>query len=141
MYEKDTVAKIMTRELVQLNTTDDLYKAEKLFKKHHIRHIPVVEGKKIAGIISHTDLMRISYADVLDEDDDTVESVVYDMFSLSQVMTRIPETVSSDTTIREAAKIFTKKEFHALPVVDEGHLVGIVTTTDIIRYYVEECYS
>lgn len=137
---KDKVAKIMTTELVQLNVSDDLYKAERLFNKHNIRHIPVLEGKKIVGILSLTDLMRISYVDVIDEDDDTVESVVYNMFSLPQVMTRVPETVSSDMTIKEAASILASREFHALPVVDKEELVGIVTTTDVIRYYLKEGY-
>lgn len=140
MDTKDRVKKIMTTELVQLNISDDLYKAERLFSKHKIRHIPVLEGKKIVGILSLTDLMRISYADVIDEDDDTVESVVYNMFRLSQVMTRVPETVSSEMTIKEAASILVSREFHALPVVDNDELVGIVTTTDVIRYYLNEAY-
>lgn len=130
----------MTTELVQLNVSDDLYKAERLFNKHNIRHIPVLEGKRIVGILSLTDLMRISYADVLDEDDDTVESVVYNMFRLPQVMTKVPETVSSATTIKEAARILASREFHALPVVDNDEMVGIVTTTDVIRYYLNESY-
>ena len=137
---KDKVSKIMTTELVQLNVGDDLYKAERLFNKHKIRHIPVLDGRKIVGIVSLTDLMRISYADVIDEDDDTVESVVYNMFKLPQVMTRVPETVASDTTIKEAASILATREFHALPVVDNEELVGIVTTTDVIRYYLKEAY-
>lgn len=140
MDSKDKVAKIMTTEMVQLNLNDDLYKAERLFNKHKIRHIPVIDGKKIVGILSMTDLMRISYADVIDEDDDTVESVVYNMFKLPQVMTRVPETVTADTTIREAAAILSTREFHALPVVNNEELVGIVTTTDVIRYFLEECY-
>lgn len=140
MDVKDKVAKIMTTDLVQLNVSDDLYKAEKLFHKHKIRHIPVIDGRKIVGILSLTDLMRISYADVIDEDDDTVESVVYNMFRLSQVMTRVPETVPSDASIKDAAEILSSREFHALPVVDGEELVGIITTTDVIRYYLNEAY-
>lgn len=140
MDSKDRVAKIMTTEIVQLSLTDDLYEAERLFNKHKIRHIPVTDGKKIVGILSMTDLMRISYADVIDEDDDTVESVVYNMFKLPQVMTRVPETISANATIKEAATILSTREFHALPVVDNDELVGIVTTTDVIRYFLEECY-
>lgn len=141
MEIKDKVGKIMTTELVQLNVSDDLYKAERLFNKHNIRHIPVLEGKRIVGILSLTDLMRISYADVIDEDDDTVESVVYNMFKLPQVMTKVPKTVTSDTTIKDAATILATREFHALPVVDNDELVGIITTTDVIRYYLNEVYS
>ena len=125
---------IMSTKLILLNLTDDLYKAEKLFKKHKIRHLPVVSGKKIVGILSYTDLLRISYADVVDEDDDTVGSIVYDMFTVPQVMAKTPEVISSEATVKEVAEILSKREFHALPVVDNGDLVGIVTTTDLIKY-------
>lgn len=140
MDPNDTVSRIMTTQLVQLNTADTLYKAETLFKKHKVRHLPVIDGKKIVGILSYTDLLRISYADVVDEDDETVESIVYDMFTLPQVMTRVPETVSPDTTIKEAATLLSVRDYHALPVVKNGELVGIVTTTDLLKYYLKEAY-
>jgi CBS domain-containing protein len=47
-------------------------------------------------------------------------------------------TVSSETSIKEAAKILAKNEFHALPVVDNGELVGIITTTDLLNYLINE---
>lgn len=131
MKQRVPISQIMTTELILLNLTDDLYKAEKLFKKHKIRHLPVVSGKKIVGILSYTDLLRISYADVVDEDDDTVGSIVYDMFTVPQVMAKTPEVISSEATVKEVAEILSKREFHALPVVDNGDLVGIVTTTDL----------
>ena len=134
MKQRVPISQIMTTELILLNLTDDLYKAEKLFKKHKIRHLPVVSGKKIVGILSYTDLLRISYADVVDEDDDTVGSIVYDMFTVPQVMAKTPEVISSEATVKEVAEILSKREFHALPVVDNGDLVGIVTTTDLIEY-------
>ncbi|EID75785.1 CBS domain-containing protein [Imtechella halotolerans] len=134
MKQRVPISQIMTTELILLNLTDDLYKAEKLFKKHKIRHLPVVSGKKIVGILSYTDLLRISYADVVDEDDDTVGSIVYDMFTVPQVMAKTPEVISSEATVKEVAEILSKREFHALPVVDNGDLVGIVTTTDLIKY-------
>ena len=65
------VSTIMTTQLVVLNTTDSLEKAERLFKKHRIRHIPVIEGQnRIVGMLSLTDLLRISFADGAYEDDD-----------------------------------------------------------------------
>ena len=141
MKDKVTVSTIMTTELIQLNVSDDLYKAEKLFKKHKIRHLPVVNNKKIVGILSYTDLMRISYADVIDEDDDTVESIVYDMFTVPQVMMNKPVVVSPNTTVKEVAEILSIREFHALPVVENDVLVGIVTTTDLIKYFHDEFYE
>ncbi|UOB16808.1 CBS domain-containing protein [Abyssalbus ytuae] len=141
MKNKVKVSTIMTTDLIQLNISDSLYKAEKLFKKYKIRHLPVVQGKRIVGILSYTDLLRISYVDVIDEDDETVESIVYDMFSLPQVMMNKPVVVSPDTPIKEVAEILSQREFHALPVVENDELVGIVTTTDLIRYFYSEFYA
>ena len=132
------VSKIMTTHLITLNVTDGLDKAESLFKKHHIRHIPVVEGEKIVGMLSLTDLLRISFADGAFQDEDAVDTVVYNMFSVRQVMAKNLISVSPETHIKEVAEILAKKEFHALPVVDDNKLVGIVTTTDLIKYLLDQ---
>ena len=128
------VATIMTKNVIKLNSTDDLTKAEALFKKHHIRHIPVVQGNTIVGMLSLTDLLRISFADAVDEEAMEVDTTVYNMFSIEQVMARHLVVVSPETTIREVAEILASREFHALPVVLDELLVGIVTTTDLIKY-------
>ncbi|MET3730792.1 CBS domain-containing protein [Moheibacter stercoris] len=137
MKQRVPVTEIMTKDLVKLDPTQSLYDAEKLFNKHSIRHIPVVEGDRVVGVISRSDLLRISYAD-LNENEETVDSVVYDMYTLPQVMTRVPVTVESDTTIKEVAEILSKQSFHSIPVVEQGKLVGIVTTTDLINYLLEQ---
>lgn len=66
----------MTQNLVKLNLEDTLTKAESLFKSHKIRHLPVVNGDKIVGMLSYNDLLRISFADATDDDGDTVETTV-----------------------------------------------------------------
>ena len=130
----EPISKIMSTNIIALNRDDDLETAERLFKRHKIRHIPVVEEQVIIGILSYTDLLRISFADAVDEDDDEVDSMVYNMFSIEQVMAKHLVSVPSTASIKEVAEILSKKEFHALPVVDDGRLVGIVTTTDLINY-------
>ena len=131
-----SVATIMTKELVKLSLTDDLTKAEALFKKHKIRHIPVVEGSTLLGILSYTDLLRISYVDVVDEDTQEVPVTVYNLFTIKQVMTKLLVTISPETTVKEAAEIIAQNEFHSLPVCDNGVLVGIVTTTDLLKFLI-----
>lgn len=138
MKQKVPVATIMTTNVVKLNLKDDLTKAESLFKKHRILHIPVVVGNKILGMLSYTDLLRISFADAVDDDEEEVDVTVYNMFSVEQVMARKLVKVSPETTIREVAEILSKNEFHALPVVEGDLLVGIVTTTDLIKYLIDQ---
>ncbi|PKV51041.1 CBS domain protein [Aquimarina sp. MAR_2010_214] len=138
MKKRTPVSKIMTSDVITLNHTNGLETAEKLFKDNNIRHIPVVSGNAITGMLSYTDLLRISFADAVDVDERDVDTVVYEMFTIEQVMAKNLISVNSNTTIKEVAEILSKKEFHALPVVDNGKLVGIVTTTDLINYLLEQ---
>ncbi|MCD8412300.1 CBS domain-containing protein [Tenacibaculum finnmarkense] len=134
MNKNTKVSEIMTKNVLTLSTSDDLMTAEKLFKKEKIRHIPVVVDSKIKGMLSYTDLLRISFADAVYDDQEQVDAVVYNMFTIEQVMAKNLVTVTACSTIKEVAEILAKREFHALPVVDNNELVGIVTSTDLINY-------
>lgn len=132
------VSTIMTKNVVKLNLNDDLTKAEALFKKYHIRHIPVVKGNVVLGMLSYTDLLRISFVDAVDDEAEVVDATVYNMFTVEQVMAKKLITVEPDTSIKETAEILSKNEFHALPVCQGDLLVGIVTTTDLIKYLISQ---
>ena len=137
MKQNVPVSTIMTKNVVKLNLQDDLTKAESLFKKNKIRHIPVVNGNRIIGMLSYTDLLRISFVDAVDEDD-MIDATVYNMFTVEQVMAKNLVTIAPNTTIKEAAEILSQKEFHALPICEGDLLVGIVTTTDLIKYLIDQ---
>ena len=137
MKRRTPISEIMSTAIIALERTDDLNRAEMLFKKHSIRHIPVVSEEAIIGMLSYSDLLRISFADV-SEDEHDVGTIVYNMFTIEQVMTKNLISVSSRTTIKEVAEILAENEFHALPIVDGSILVGIVTTTDLIKYLLKQ---
>ena len=138
MIRKSPVSVIMTEHVITLKENDRLEKAEMLFKKHHIRHIPVVKSDVILGMLSYTDLLRLSFADFSEDLNKDADALIYKMFTIKQVMKKEIETVSSSHSIKEVAKILATKEFHALPVVDNNKLVGIVTTTDLIKYLLQQ---
>ncbi|MEX1384353.1 CBS domain-containing protein [Lutibacter sp.] len=138
MKRLEPVSKIMTKELVTLCLRDDLYKAEKLFKEHHIRHIPVVKNRHIVGMLSLSDLQRISFLDSYDANEIKIDNAIYNMLSIEQIMVKNPIMVTSNITIKSVVEILSQNEFHALPVVDNEILVGIVTTTDILRYLLKQ---
>lgn len=139
MIRKAPISMIMTSPVITLSKEDNLETAEQLFKQHHIRHIPVVDEHVIIGMLSYTDLLRLSFADVADSDlNDASDVMVYNMFTIGQVMNRNIVTVSSSNSIKEVAEILASKEFHALPVVSNNSLIGIVTTTDLIKYLLEQ---
>ena len=132
------ISEIMSKNIIALNRDDDLETAEILFKRHKIRHIPVVNGEIIIGMLSYSDLLRISFADAVDDEDKSVDTVVYEMFTIEQVMAKALTSVTPNHSIKEVAEILAKKEFHALPVIENEKLVGIVTTTDLIKYLIDQ---
>jgi CBS domain-containing protein len=138
MKRRELVSKIMSTNLITVNTTNNLVEAERLFNENSIRHIPVVSGEDIIGMLSLTDLLRVSFVDTYGGDESDVDTAVYNMLTIEQVMVKNIVSVSSTQTIKEVAEILAKNEFHALPVVDDNKLVGIVTTTDLLNYLLEQ---
>ncbi len=63
MKKNEPISSIMTKELITLNLNDTLYSAEKRMKVNHIRHMPVVDGEELIGLISLSDLQRVSFID------------------------------------------------------------------------------
>lgn len=137
MKRREPVSHIMTKTVHTVADTDDLRKVVDLLKQYTIRHIPVLKGSEVVGIISRTDINRLTFGALFDNQDGADEAIL-DMLTVPQVMTSRPRTLNSYTTIRDLAEIFTHEEFHALPVVDNGELKGIVTTTDVIKYLLEQ---
>jgi CBS domain-containing protein len=133
------VSSIMTTKLITLNVKDGLDKAEHLLKKHKIRHIPVLKNNKIVGMLSLNDILRISFADGAYREEENIASSIYEMFTIRQLMIRNLETVTPETTIKEVAELLINREYHSLPVVEDGNLKGMVTTTDIIKYLLKQC--
>lgn len=134
--KKDDVSGIMTSHVFSVNIDDSLRKVRSLLNKHKIRHVPVVKDKSLVGIISRTDINRLTFSSLYDDQEDA-DDAVYEMLSISQVMTHNPQVVKASDSIKKVAQAFAKSEFHALPVVadnNKAELVGIVTTTDVIKY-------
>lgn len=136
MKKREPVSKIMSTDLHTVNLTNTLNDVKNMFNEHKVRHIPVVSGNKLIGLISLTDFMRITYN--LGEVKDQINQAIFSTLAIKDVMTTDLVTVSPHDTVKDVAEIFAGKEFHALPVVEEDQLKGIVSTTDIIRYLLEQ---
>lgn len=137
MKKKEPVSHIMTSHVYSVKYEDSLAHVVDIFRKHKIRHLPVLRGKSIAGIISSTDIDRLTFG-ALFEKEDTIDQAMLEMLTIPHVMTSKLRTVSPDTSIKEVAEIFATEHFHALPVVSGEALKGIVTTTDVIKYMLEQ---
>jgi CBS domain-containing protein len=137
MKKREPVSKIMTTAVHTVNEKDSLHEVIQKFRNHKIRHLPVVSGTKVTGIISRTDINRLTFGALFPNQDGADEAILQ-ILSIPQVMTSKPKFVNSTDAIKEVAEIFATEEFHALPVVDNDELKGIVTTTDVIKYMLEQ---
>jgi acetoin utilization protein AcuB len=100
-------------------------------RSHRVRHLPVVDGDSLVGIISDRDLRRPRWADNID--DWTAYYQISDDVTVKDVMTPNPEVLHTYDRILKAVSIFREQRYGALPVLDkEGDLVGILSAQDLL---------
>ncbi|MDM1072353.1 CBS domain-containing protein [Empedobacter brevis] len=136
MKQRVPVAQIMAKVLIAVPANKKISEVNELFKEYNIRHIPVTEGTKLVGVISKNDVSKLGYG--VGEIDQNTLNTMYDTYELKDVMVKEPVTVSSETNIKDVAEILSEQSFHSLPVVDNNEVVGIVTTTDLVKYLLEQ---
>ncbi|MBK8722284.1 MAG: CBS domain-containing protein [Saprospiraceae bacterium] len=137
MKRREPVSHIMTKNVHTVSHSDSLKEVANVFKDGNIHHLPVKKGNEIVGIISSNDINRLTFGKLYDHQEG-IENAVLDTLSIDQVMTHNPLTVNAEDSIKEVAEVFANAKFHAMPVVENSQLVGIVTTTDLIKYMLEQ---
>ena len=138
MKRNDPISHLMSRSVITAHHGDAISKVRALVREHGVHHIPVVNGDQLIGIISWSDILRVSFGDAFHTDERTVDATLDHTLSLEQVMQKNPVTLAETGTVREAAEILAGSSFHALPIVSGSKLVGIVTTTDLIKYLLDQ---
>ncbi len=132
------VTHIMTSQVITAEKDTSLVEVEAIMKSKHIRHLPVVNGNEVVGIISLTDLQRLSFNASFAEEIVDDDVAIMNLLSLDQVMIHKPFTVQKTATVGDVADILIRMEFHALPVLDGTELIGIVTSTDLLKYFTDK---
>lgn len=128
---------LMTRELVWVDPDDTVEVAVQQLRRRGIRHLLVIQKEELVGIVSDRDIKR-----ALDPEQTKKKLLgVGGLFFLLQpilvreLMTRDPVTIGPDLSAQDAAAIMVAERFGALPVVEGGEVVGIITETDLLRYF------
>ena len=128
----------MSKDLITVRKDQLLVDVKEIFETHHLRHVPVVEGDKLVGIISLLDFMRLSFGDTQDAEAEEINENIFQNVTVEKVMVENPMTLSPQSTLKEATELFDLNMFHSVPVVENGNLVGIITTIDLIRKLMAE---
>lgn len=126
----------MTRDPVAVSPDHSLADALRLTRERRIRHLPVVAGGALAGILSDRDVRLAMPSPLAEADADRAGFLA--RTPVAEVMTRDVITVGARETVEDAARLLHRHRIGALPVVDaEGALLGILTETDVLRAFVE----
>lgn len=136
MKKSTPISKIMSRDIITMSQNQTLGDLNQLIEDKDIRHVLIVSGDHVVGMLSNTDLDKISFINTFDGDGLTTS--IYGSLTIQQVMTKDLTLVQKDDTIYDVAVILSKNEFHALPVLDGKKIVGIVTTTDLLKYLIDQ---
>ncbi|GAB4443592.1 MAG: hypothetical protein Fur0044_39890 [Anaerolineae bacterium] len=139
--KKELVKDWMTRDVVTVSPEMTLPEAHRLMEEKKIRRLPVIEAGKLVGIVTRGDIRGAEPSGATSL---SIWEVNYLLAKLKigEIMTARPVTIAAEETIGEAARLMLEKKISGLPVVDQaGHLVGIITESDIFRLVVQEWHK
>jgi CBS domain-containing protein len=126
------VRDIMGKTLVTISVSETLSTVEDIMTLGHVRHMPVVRGGKLVGVVSERDLLRASLS-VLSKHRGEERRAFLHVVEIARVMSAPPIVIGPDASIDEAARVMAEKKIGCLPVVDGEDLLGMVTETDVLR--------
>jgi acetoin utilization protein AcuB len=129
------VRDFMTTEVTSLQETDSLLDARMVFIRSNFRHLPVLRGKQLVGVVTEHDVKQFAPSLMSGVSPEEYNQVL-ETTPISQAMTRDPITARPGQSVFEAATTLYTRRLGCLPVVENGELVGIVTTTDMLRLLV-----
>lgn len=134
------ISKLMTRQLVSVSPLDSIETAIPLLRKRHVRHLLVIDQHgHLRGILSDRDVKRAMDPVKTKKRMMSVGGLYFLMepILVEEIMTANPLTVGSSVTASQAAQLMIQRKIGALPVVEQNKVVGIITESDLLRYFAE----
>ena len=130
----NSIVEVMTKNVVCVKPEQYLLDVKHIYEKQNFHHhIPVEEHGKLVGMVSLIDFMyNISGAGISDD------NKVYNELKVKDIMTQNPFYLTTNSTISDVSKVLAEGNYHAVPVLENDNIVGIVSTADIIKYFLNK---
>jgi CBS domain-containing protein len=126
------VRALMTRNVTTLDRNDTMDIAADVMAARCLRHLPVMDGRRVVGVVSERDLFRPGLAMALGYGSKARRMLLRGV-AVKEVMSEPVVTVAPDASVWDAARVMLERRIGCLPVIDAGVLVGLVTETDLLR--------
>jgi CBS domain-containing protein len=128
-----SVRDVMTEAVLSVDVNDSVTEVMRIFAAYPVHHLPVIADSRVAGMVSSADILKLHSFLPKTGGLAAAGALLDSRFPLSTLMHRPPVTIAADASLAEAASSMVAHAIHALPVVTRaGHLLGIITTTDIM---------
>lgn len=132
------VSTIMSTRLHTVGPEDNLARVKQMFEEYNIHHLPVVDDRRLVGMVSKTDFLYFLRGYQASVGDQLVETVRLRTWKVKEIMVTKLAKIDQSESIRTVVEVFKTNRLHALPIVDGEDVVGMVTTYDIIKLVAEE---
>ncbi len=138
MNTKAQITEAMSTGIITVGPDTELTKVKDLFLRKNIHHIPVTNHRKLLGMISKTDLLYHMRGPIECRNrGDIGNKDLLEKYCAKDIMTERVGKLKSRDKIGDAVEVFRENFFHAIPIVDEDKLVGMITPIDLINYSVK----
>ncbi|WP_223550380.1 HPP family protein [Aestuariivivens sp. NBU2969] len=132
--KRNSIIPVMTKKVVFVSPEQNLLDVKHIYEKkkwHH--HIPVLENERLVGMVSLVDFMYNIVGAGMNDDHE-----VYKKLKVKDIMTQKPFYLTTKASVEDVAKVLSTQYYHAVPILEDDKLVGIVSTADIINYYLNK---
>lgn len=129
------VSSIMSVDLVKIKSNTYLDEVDKILDNSNIHHLPVVDDNDLLiGMLSDTDMLTLKHwgSRFALKESDKRNAFLLSKLLVSDVMTESLVTVKADDSLEHCAELLKTNRFKSLPVVEEGKIIGIITTFDLL---------
>jgi CBS domain-containing protein len=124
----------MAEKIITISADDSLSTVEDIMTLGRVRHMPVVRGGVLVGVVSQRDLFRASLSN-LTEFGNEQRRAFLQVVEIKRVMSSPPIVIDPEASAEEAALVMAEKKIGCLPVVEGDALVGMLTETDLLSYF------
>jgi predicted transcriptional regulator len=128
------VRDIMPEKMVTVSAGDTLSTVEDIMTLGRVRHMPVTQAGKLVGVVSERDLLRASLSTLSSFGADQRRAFLQAV-EIARVMSTPAITIGPEATVEAAARIMADEKIGCLPVVQGERLLGLITETDLLRYF------
>ncbi len=136
MKRNEPVSHIMTKAPATIQVGQRPSEARQILSEGGFHHLPVTDGDALVGMLSVADIMKVTYS--FGQDARGIDALLDDTHSIEKLMTPEPVKMAPRDSIRKAFELLSDGTYHAVPVTEGKRLVGIVTSTDLLRYTLDQ---